>query len=171
MSDLVPVLPRLFSRKPEALQRNDEAWAYPRATPEGNATVPSGLPPCGTVGQGRTQRRNLAARFLERRGWYSHRKLARLLNANARSLRFRMRDGRVPHLRVGARSWWVPPDAVDGVFQEFGDPVAYRAWIEAGRPLRVSFDAIGTVRDRDRLKAERRARRRSASRSSSPGPG
>ena len=79
---------------------------------------------------------NRAGRWLENRGWYSLVTLAKLMNVKRLSLKRRCLKGQVPHLRVGAKSWWVPPTAIDGVFKEYGDLEAYRAWVRRKRPLR-----------------------------------
>lgn len=96
--------------------------------------MPDGLPPAGfTPGMNY----NRAGRWLEQRGWYSLHSLAELLNVKRLSVKRRCLKGQIPYLRVGARSWWVPPDAVAKVFETYGDVEAYRAWVRAKRPLRT----------------------------------
>lgn len=101
--------------------------------PEGTATIPEGMPPAGFK-PGMAY--NRAGRWLEQRGWYSLHSLAKLLNVKRLSLKRRCLKGQFPYLRVSARSWWVPPTAIAKIFETYGDPPAYRAWVAAKRPLR-----------------------------------
>lgn len=79
---------------------------------------------------------NRAGRWLENRGWYSLHALAALLNVKRLLLKRRCLKGQIPYLRVGVRSWWIPPEAVDAAFKEYGDIAEYRKWCAAGKPLR-----------------------------------
>lgn len=132
MTEPAPSLSDVFDRRPPELQRIREKWLA-RRQPEGTVLRPPGLPPCGT--DPRSSRHNRAADWLRHRGWISARRLARLLNINRQALRKHFYRGRIPYLRVGECSWWVPREAVPRAFARFGDPEAHAAWVAAGRPL------------------------------------
>ena len=132
---LLPSTLTSVNRQPDELRKIDEAWRYP-SSPEGTAKVPPDLPACGTASQESGKRTNRAGRFLEYRGWYSVRSLARLMNVTRRSLRRRLQCGQIPYLRVGCRSWWIPPAAIDFAFYTYGERVRYNEWVTAGKTLK-----------------------------------
>jgi len=132
------VLQNLVTTKREVereMRWGEGEWQYPRPKPDGNIPIPKGLPPCGTKNQRSGGQYNPAGRWLDDRGWYSSRRLARLLNISRSALMRRVRAGKIPYLRVGHKSWWIPPAAVYTVFKRHGDPAAFRAWVDARCPM------------------------------------
>jgi len=117
--------------RPIGFRRAQARWSAP-CEPEATVPVPEGLPPCGTAPGGH----NAAARWLQRRGWWSMSDVAVLYNVEKRWLKTKAQNGRIPYLRVGYQSWWFDEGNVFDFFQALADPGMYFAWVEAGRPRR-----------------------------------
>lgn len=144
-------LPAVFGagRAPEAFHRAREAWVYPRE-PEGSVVPPHGIPKCG---QRAGSSGNPAMMFLTNHGWPTVTWLAKRGNVKESALRREIRRGKIPYLRVGFRSMFIPREAVDAVLREFGDAGSHEEWVRAGRPLPLTNAAIYRERRR-RCRAE-----------------